>query len=115
MDPEDLLRNAIDFSIVFGTCKGLRVLLHGEDLLPAAREGEGDGVAATASESVNQNALRLGRGGDVLGDFSDRMSVRSVGPYGKRAGSNFAMGMGVTPNQASSVSQMPSSYLSKML
>lgn len=70
-DPGDApLGHAVDERVVLGAGEGGRVLLHGDDALPAVRQGKGDDVAARAGEDVDDCCL--GRGADgtqVLGDL----------------------------------------------
>lgn len=77
-DPPDLLRYPIDFGIVLCTCKHFGIFLNGKDLVPASGERKSDGVTASATESVDQNILRLGCASNVLCYSSVMMLVLVV-------------------------------------
>ena len=99
---------------MFGTCKGLGILFHGEYLFPAAGKRESNHIPACAGERVNKNCFGCWSGGYLLCDFAGAR-VSYMHESIDLDWTDLAIGSGVTPNQASSVSQMPSSYLEKML
>ena len=66
MDPDDLLLDSVDCRIVFGASEDIRVLFDGENLLPASRPSERDGVAASSSERIYHDGPRLWRRRDMF-------------------------------------------------
>lgn len=115
LDPDDLVCDAVDFGVMLGTHKGFGVLFDGEDLLPAAGQGESDGIATCTCKGIDEDGL-IGRGGSNM--FRDLamgggVSWRSK-DCGMGKGTYVAIGSGVIPNHALSVIQMPSSYAEKM-
>lgn len=72
LNPPDLLRHTVNFGIVLGAGEDFWVFLDGEDLFPASRKRESDGVAAGAGKRINQYGFRLWRTRDLL-SYSPKM------------------------------------------
>ena len=116
VNPKDLLCNSIHFCIVLGASQGFLVLFDSEDLVPSSRKCKGNRITTSSSEAVDYHILFFWCSSDLVGNppmgvlvvLQRRPELRSA----KRT--YFATGSGVTPNQASSVIQMPSSYFEKM-
>lgn len=81
-DPDDApFRHAVDEGVVLRAGEGGGVLLHGDDALPAVRQGEGDDVAARAGEDVDDGRLGGGAdGAEVLGDLDGYRLGRDAEP-----------------------------------
>ena len=108
MEESDLVVNTVDLCIMPCALERRQVLLDGVYSAPAAGEGEGDGVAADAAESVEDDFLRgWGFGGDVLGEFAGWFVIEQFRRRLKET--HLATASCVTPYQASSVIRMPSS------
>ena len=115
MYPPYLVVDAVDLCVVFGALKSGSILFYREYALPTACEGECDDISTNTSEGVHESCLlgrrrlrHMERNLAVLGRtsaFGDTLWIKT----------HFATGSGVTPNHASSVNQIPSSYLEKML
>lgn len=75
LDPPDLLVHAVELGIVFGARESLWVFFDGEDLFPAAGEGEGDDVAAGAGKGVDEDCFGGGSCCYVLCYFASSKTV----------------------------------------
>lgn len=75
VNPDDAIVGAVDGRVVLGAGEGGAVDLDADDLIPVAREGEGNGVAASAREEVDYDARGVGEegvlGGELGGDFAE--------------------------------------------
>lgn len=75
MNPDDAIVGTVDGRVVLGAGEGGAVDLDADDLIPVAREGEGNGVAAGAREEVDYDARGVGEegvlGGELGCDFAE--------------------------------------------
>lgn len=121
VDPEDLLCDAVDLCIVLGASQGFLVFLDRENLIPSSGQCESNGISASPSKAIDDHRLLFWCCRDIVGNFSgDLVSwlqqtvERALKRSAARKRTYFATGSGVTPNHASSVIQIPSSYLEKI-
>ena len=71
--PEDFPCHTVDFRIVLCALHRLCVFFNREDAVPAAGARERNGVAAYASESIDNDSFVFGRGlSYVCGDFAGK-------------------------------------------
>ena len=112
--PRNVVLDTIDLGVVLRTCQRSRITLDGVNFSPSPRQGECNGVATDACKAVDEYSLIFrGSFSNILCNCSSSLSMRFNNKLVRV--SYLATGSGVTPNQASSVIQIPSSYFEKIL
>ena len=110
MVPSNLIFHSIHFGIMFGACQSCSILFDNVDFLPSTWPCKCYRITSSASKDIDEYILwAWSCCRQVLSDFAlRRLVVLSLLPW--RNITYSATGSGVTPNQATSVIQIPWSY-----